>query len=409
MLYGYRFDIHTFRFQKYGVIHLLGDLQNVNLYLQGEKRNISLPYVISDSPLGDQTLQIQKEGYLPFNKTALVSDARVFDVKVQLVPSLELWKNKLQLKLTDDDIISENGLAHLDYANKTLDIYSGAHDVLAKKVSIRLTLPEEISKENFTALTYLDKNYFLLQLGDTYYVLSSDRIVPIKKEPFEKLFVFDHGLFMFNKNIGTLSTLSFITLEKKVIDTALMETNYIEHTILENANLQSQVFVKNNHYYYIETSSGANKLTEIQIFEESPHEIYILDKNIYYKDSHGILRRKGTGDLLLSGIVSSFPVPGQMLFVTNSQKIYRLTGDRVEYVGNVVGKQIWNVNLPITGEYYLLQHYNGLIAYDSDNDIKYELYPTKTPLDIKVQIIGPYLDIKDYAKNTRSVYVLDQK
>ncbi len=373
----------------------------------GEKRKISLPYVISDSPLGEQQLQIQKDGYLPFNKTTLVSDARVFDVSVELIPDFKKWKDKIELSLSDDDIVFEGGLAHMDYSKKIIEVYFGSTDILAKKVSTQMALPSEVIKENFTSLTYLDRNYFLLQLGEIYYILSNDRVVPIKKDPFEKLFVFNHQIFMFDKNIGTLSILSFTTLEKKVVDTALLETNFTVRLILEESNIESKVYKKNDHYFYIDMVSGSVKMIETQIFEESPHEIFILDKNIFYKDSLGILRRKDNGDLLLSGIIGSFPLPGQMLFTTSSQKIYRLIDDRVEYVGDTLGKQIWSASLQVKGSFYLLQYYDGLSAFDTINAATYQLYPTKTPLDIKHSIIGPYLEIKDYAKNTRFIYILD--
>jgi hypothetical protein len=87
-VYGYRYDFEAQKFQKTGVLIIDSPIHTkVELEVDGEAKEVKLPYQDNSIRAGEHTVRVRKTGYTSWEKRIMVSGENVTEVKdIYLVP-----------------------------------------------------------------------------------------------------------------------------------------------------------------------------------------------------------------------------------------------------------------------------------------------------------------------------------
>lgn len=163
--YGYRFDVEERVLEKTSIIDVTNEINNASLYLDGEKVAGSIPYQIKGILPGVYDLKLQKEGFLPWERTVKVNEDIVTIVFDALpVPSdLAPYNNEVAvLDLTNETLFGDNFILSYLPGDKDIKLISLFRNGKIVEETISLY------QEDFNIVDVYDQEKFLISFGDPY-------------------------------------------------------------------------------------------------------------------------------------------------------------------------------------------------------------------------------------------------
>ncbi|MFC1655912.1 PEGA domain-containing protein [Patescibacteria group bacterium] len=124
--YGYQIDLLQQSIVKTSIIDINSELENVNIFVDGEHMEVKAPIQIKSIAPGKHHVVIEKEGYVTWKRSVKVTEDFVAKIDdVLLIPKdLEKFTTSIPLDFEYNELIyNENSLIFLSYEENKIYIY----------------------------------------------------------------------------------------------------------------------------------------------------------------------------------------------------------------------------------------------------------------------------------------------
>ncbi len=323
-LYGYRFDLEEKLIQKRGVLFINGR-NDVLLTLDGEEKNVSLPYTNTNLQLGQHTVGLKKEGYLPYSTQIQVGETAAVLLSGYLAPDWNIIPTTTYTP-TDDiqySITPAGQLIEYFSAQGKLFMYTAPANIRQKTPNDFITLSPNPERGKLTKITPLNNALFLatFEKEDLIIEFSTQTQIPLVHTDAEELFVEKNRIFSWNPTAGLLSLYDEATGGK----TQQVWANLTTRKVLTQQGIPTSVFYSTAQERYLsiqESLLGQIDLTVSQLSPEITSRLLIRN-TAYNLTSTGLLMKDTVP--VLQDITQIFGLQGIHYALGNNGNAYILS------------------------------------------------------------------------------------
>jgi hypothetical protein len=161
---GYRINFKTWEVSRIGILYVSSIPKSASVYVNNTFRKTKTPFNISLDP-GVYTVQIQKKGYVSWEK-----NVKVESTKVSSFENIVLFKNNIE----PQEIIDQKKIASI---NEPISILSGANKGLyynSHEIWVNNSIVARFSEEIQRAVWYSDNNHVVYQQGNKLRIIQLD-------------------------------------------------------------------------------------------------------------------------------------------------------------------------------------------------------------------------------------------
>ena len=329
-LYGYRFDLEEKLIQKRGVLFINGR-NDVLLTLDGEEKNVSLPYTNTNLQLGQHTVGLKKEGYLPYSTQIQVGETAAVLLSGYLAPD---WNIIPETTYTPTEeiqyIITPTGqLIEYFSVQGKLFLYTAPANIRQKTPNDFITLQPNQDRGKLLRITALNSTLFLatFEREDLIVEFATQTQVPVVHTDAEELFVEKNRVFSWNPTAGLLSLYDEATGEK----TQQVWANLTTQKVLQQQGVATSVFYSSAQERYVQIQESL--LGQIELVpSQLPSDISsrLLIKNTTYSLTSTGTLLKDTSPAL-QDITQILAVQGMHYALGSTGNAYILSPDDAEF------------------------------------------------------------------------------